>query len=58
MDMFTYVFDEQARDALVEKGFTLIKSDDRNHIYVFLNKPEMSFALRGIKSVNSDTLSF
>ena len=40
---FIYVFDKQARDMLLADGFHLLKSDERNEIYVFVNQEQFIF---------------
>lgn len=34
--MFIYVFSNQDKELLLENGYTLMKSDDQNGIYIFL----------------------
>lgn len=35
---FVYAFGEDARDRFLSKGFTLLRSDDTNKIYVFTSE--------------------
>jgi len=60
MEKFIYVFDTASRDELVGAGFLLLKSDERNSIYVFGADDRMSFALADghIPYVGSDVLTF
>lgn len=56
MSKFIYVFSTHERDDLLEKGFMLLSSDDRNDVYIFASIPEMNFSLSDIAYVESDTL--
>ena len=58
MEKFLYVFNKEARDRLLAANYTLLKSDERNGIYVFANQVEMTFALADISFIRSDTLTF
>ena len=58
MYKFIYVFDKETSDAMVEQGLTLIKSDDDKKVYVFENKPEMTFNFSKKDFVYSNTLTF
>lgn len=55
---FIYVFDKQARDMLLADGFHLLKSDERNEIYVFVNQEQFIFKYNNIKYCLSNVLSF
>ena len=56
--MFLYVFDKELRDILIDKGFTLLKSDDKNHTYVFQRDDSLRFSLTEHTYVFSDVLTF
>ena len=60
MENFIYVFDTASRDELVAAGFLLLKSDERNSIYIFSADDRMSFALAdgNIRYVESNVLTF
>lgn len=55
---FIYVFNTDDRDALISKGYSLLKSNKRKQIYVFAAKSVVDYSLDGIKLYYSDTLSF
>ena len=55
---FIYVFDEEARDKLLDMNYKLLKRDEKNHIYVFVNERREVFALDGISHILSDTITF
>lgn len=58
MSKFVYVFTISARDMLLKKGYRLLKSDDANNIFIFANTDKMSFDMKGVIHLESDTLSF
>ena len=58
MEKFLYVFNKEARDRLLSANYTLLKSDEKNEIYVFANQTDMTFALADISFIRSDTLTF
>lgn len=58
MERFLYVFEEGARDKLLAEGFVLLKSDNKNDVYIFANKTDMNFELVDITFVRSDVLTF
>lgn len=58
MQKFVYVFDDEARDALLKLYFTMLKGNSKNHIYVFVNDMQDQFQLDGIDYVLSNTLTF
>lgn len=58
MRKFIYVFSEEACSALVAEGYTLLKSDKKNNMFVFENKSELHFAIDDIEYLFSDTLTF
>lgn len=55
---FIYVYDTKARDELLDMGLRLMKSDDRNNIYVFMNPDRLDFARLDFSYILSDTLTF
>ena len=58
MEKFLYVFNKEARDRLLEANYTLLKSDEKNEVYVFANQMDMTFALADISFIRSNTLTF
>jgi hypothetical protein len=58
MNKFIYVFGEESRDILLANNYMLLKSDSKNNIYVFENKPEQCFSFKNISFALSDTLTF
>lgn len=58
MFMFIYVFSTQDRDKLLSKNYNLLKSDERNNIYVFENNNQLVFDNSDMKFVFSDMLTF
>lgn len=60
MEKFIYVFDTAARDVLAQAGFLLLKSDERNHMWVFAEDETVCFDLEAadFDMVRSDTLTF
>lgn len=58
MEKFVYVFSEADRDTLLSLGFTLMKSDDLQHTYVFENKDILNFETSKMRMVFSDTLTY
>lgn len=55
---FIYVFDEGAKDKLLDMDYKLLKRDEKNHIYVFINESREVFALDGVSYILSDTITF
>lgn len=60
MDKFIYVFDVSARDKLLAAGFSLLKADDKNEMYVFNASSNLNFKLSSadISYLTSNTLTF
>ena len=56
--MFIYVFSIQDRDTLLSKGYKLLKSDEKNNIYIFANNDQFTFGETDMKFVFSNTLTF
>lgn len=61
---FVYVMKKEDKDKMIAMGYSLIKEDKRNHIWVFENKDVTTFtsedeiADAGIAFVLSDMLTF
>ena len=58
MYKFIYVFDKKTSDALIAQGFNLVKSDEKNKVYVFENNPQKKFTFSNKDFVFSNTLTF
>ena len=58
MPDFIYVCSEEDRDALLGRGYTLLRSDPSGSIYIFLREGMEPFGLDGIEYVETDTLLF
>ena len=58
MEKFLYVFNKEVRDRLLAANYTLLKSDEKNEVYVFANQMDMAFALADISFIRSNTLTF
>ena len=58
MEKFIYVFDEVSRDALIQRGYVLMKEDPRNRIYIFLNDGKGEFGLSESSFALSNILTF
>lgn len=60
MEKFIYVFDAAARDTLAQAGFLLLKSDERNHMWVFAEDESVRFDLEraDFSMIRSDKLTF
>lgn len=58
MGKFIYVFTEDDKDKMLLAGFSLIRADSKNKMFVFENKNTMNFSLANIKYVLSDMLTF
>lgn len=55
---FIYVFDADAKNKLLEMQFMMLKSDDKNNVYIFVNDDNENFAVDDIPYMISDTLTF
>ena len=61
---FVYVMSDDDKNKMITMGYSLIKEDARNHIWVFQNKDVTTFASEdeitgaGIAFVLSDMLTF
>lgn len=56
--LFIYVFDENACDQLLSHGYNMLKRDDVNHVYIFLNDERQCFTDGSFQYALSDTLTF
>ena len=57
MSRFIYVFNADDKDVLAKNGFMLLSSDERNNVYVFAQRPEMTLCLADIQYMESDELT-
>lgn len=58
---FVYIQGEDARDKFLAKGFTLLKSDEQNHLYVFTSNDLYTLTFETDNNPNivlSDMLTF
>lgn len=55
---FIYVFDADAKNKLLAMQFMMLKSDDKNNVYIFVNDDNENFAVDDIPYMISDTLTF
>lgn len=55
---FIYVFDADAKNKLLTMQFMMLKSDDKNNVYIFVNDDNENFAVDDIPYMISDTLTF
>lgn len=61
---FIYVMREADKDKMISLGYSIIKEDKKNHVWVFQNKDTTTFACEdeisgaGIQFVLSNTLTF
>jgi len=56
---FIYVMDRTSKQKLEDRGYTLLKSDEENMIWVFENREETAFELGfDCQCVFSDVLTF
>lgn len=58
MEKFLYVFSKDNRDLLIAAGYTILKSDDKNDLYVFVNQANLAFDLADMYFVRSNVLTF
>lgn len=58
MPRFIYVFTCEDRDTLINSGYALLKSNDKDQIYVFENSNELKFEMNDMELVFSDVLTF
>ena len=57
---FIYIFTLDARDKLLENGFTLLKSDLDNNLFIFAadDSIPVNFSWDNVIYINTDTLLF
>lgn len=55
---FIYVFSLNDKEKLQNAGFTLLKEDAKNSIYIFANSEKMVFELDNVGHVLSNVLTF
>ena len=55
---FIYVFNAPDRDRLISLGYKLLKTDERNNIYVFIFDNDLKFTNIDVSFILSDTLTF
>jgi len=55
---FIYVFQQEACDKLLARGFTLLKHDERNGLWVFENPSIYEFSTDEFRYINSNIISF
>lgn len=61
MEKFIYVFDEGTRDILIKAGYSLLRCDEVNALYVFANEDCIKFSFSDvpkIKYLMSNILTF
>lgn len=58
MNKFIYVFSQSDMDKMLFKGFLLLKSDQHNNMYVFLNDGNLTLDDLDISYILSDKLTF
>lgn len=58
MTNFIYVFDENAKNKLLDMQFKMLKADAKNNVYIFVNEGQKNFAIDDISYVMSNTLTF
>ena len=58
MNKLIYVFSKADRDKMLLNGFLLLKSDEQNKMYVFLNEEHSSPEGLDISYILSDKLTF
>lgn len=60
MGRFIYVFNNEDRDTLLSQGYTLLKEDYNNDVFIFdADDADLQFALSDVDAyVTSDTLTF
>ncbi len=58
MKKFIYVFNGNDRDKMLEQGYTLLKSDQVQEIFVFANKELQTFSNFDFSYILSDTITY
>lgn len=54
---FVYVFSKEAKEKLLDMGYTLFQSDDLYDRYVFLNNDDLHIDQSGVSYILSDSLT-
>ena len=54
---FIYVFGDENKDKLIDLGFQLLKSDEKEHVYIFENNGTV-IDDKGLVFAFSNTLTF
>lgn len=58
MENFIYVFTNDAKEALLERGYTLLKEDPARGVYVFANEMAQTFTSNEFLFVLSNSMTF
>lgn len=58
MQKFIYVFDQEAKELLLARGYTLLSTEPKGTCSVFLRPESDNFSLDEIPCVLSDRLTF
>lgn len=58
MGKFIYVFSEEDRDKLIQNSYQLLKSDEKNGIYIFSNDGSFKFSKFDLSYIMSDVMTF
>ena len=58
MGEFIYVFDPARKDELLKAGFVLLKSDEKNRVFIFKADNSIAFALDNTSCVYSNIFTF
>lgn len=56
--MFIYVMDVESRDLLINKGYQLLKADEQNGVWCFVNDTENLTFEENCPCVISDIMTF
>ncbi len=57
-EKFIYVFDEDTRDDLLRKDYTIVASFEKKHVYVFANSGNIEKDVEGKNFFPSNRLTF
>lgn len=55
---FIYVFNAEDMEKMLAAGYSLMKADEKNNMYIFADNDGMSFDLSDMCFVRSNTLTF
>lgn len=55
---FIYVFNTDDMEKMLAAGYSLMKADEKNNMYIFADNDGMSFDLSDMCFVRSNTLTF